>query len=109
MKMPCDMHKVLEEQSDSIILYTIVWLCSCCYSKKGATWSFTRAPEPNDINWQNMGVSGTAKCCRRSLSYFVSLLTVGITFGIVATIKMEQDAYIKEHENDDLENKSLQE
>jgi hypothetical protein len=48
---------------------------------------FERAPEPTDIFWENLGVSTISRVFSSLLSWFFTVLIIGVSFGIIAIIK----------------------
>ena len=47
-------------------------------------------PEPEDINWGNLGLTDCQKFCRLCITIFVSLLMVGISLLIVYALSTVQ-------------------
>ena len=41
-----------------------------------------RAPEPDEIKWENIGFSKNAKRCRKLLIYFLAAVLIGVTLAI---------------------------
>jgi|JI6StandDraft_1071083.scaffolds.fasta_scaffold16528_5 hypothetical protein len=62
-------------------------LCLCCKKKVegfklgGAT--ITRAPEPEDIIWENIGLPPAQRFFRKTFTYVISILTLGLSFYII--------------------------
>jgi len=50
----------------------------------------SKAPEPEDIIWENIGVSFQSIILRKLLTYFILLLLLGGSFGIVYVLTMLQ-------------------
>ena len=50
--------------------------------------SIEKAPEPEDIIWENLGISTFEKVKRKLLTYFVTFLLLGISF--VAVLRLSQ-------------------
>ena len=49
------------------------------------SWNFERAPEPNDIFWENLGVKKSELLLRRIISYFLIFsLIFGAIYGIIS-------------------------
>jgi hypothetical protein len=69
----------------------IRYYLSCCQnalyfqleSKFESKVVVTRAPEPEDIIWDNIGISSCSIYLRKLMTYFVTLLLLGASFGIV--------------------------
>ena len=89
MKKPTDMLKVLRGQSDSFLLRFLKMFCGCCCSKTGK-WIFERAPEPDDIQWENLEVSTCMRIINNIGSYLVSILVIGIANALIFGIKIQQ-------------------
>lgn len=49
-----------------------------------------RAPEPEDIIWENIGHKDCAIYCRKLLTYTVTALLLGASFGIVFGLSKAQ-------------------
>jgi hypothetical protein len=49
---------------------------------KGHFVSIQRAPEPDDINWANCGISLVGTICRRLIGLFVTLVFLGVGAGV---------------------------
>lgn len=56
-------------------------------------YSVRRAHEPVDIVWENFGLTFWQKQLRRVLSIIVSLIIVGMSFGIMILLKMFQNNF----------------
>lgn len=50
----------------------------------------SRAPEPEDINWNNIGVEFGSIVCRKFVTYFVTAALLGASFGIVYGLTLIQ-------------------
>lgn len=66
------------------------FLCCCVYSDKkkrmlrrAHSLIVERAPEPEDVLWENLQYSSTSRFFRMILVYFISLILIGIGFGII--------------------------
>lgn len=97
------MLKVLRGQSDSFLLRFLKLFCGCCCSKTGK-WIFERAPEPDDIQWENLEVSTCMRICNNFGSYFVSIIVIGLSNALIFYIKLQQSA-IKERLQKELSEK----
>jgi hypothetical protein len=80
-------------------------LCSCCFEKSYkrkikllTTLKVEEAPEPSDIIWQNLEFSDLNKILRKIGIYFITILLISISFGIVILLNYIQNKY-----KDDLE------
>ena len=52
----------------------------------------SRAPEPEDINWGNIGVDFCSIVIRKCLTYLVTGLLLGASFGIVYGLIQVQES-----------------
>ncbi|KAL4487639.1 hypothetical protein ABPG72_017428 [Tetrahymena utriculariae] len=59
----------------------------------------SKAPEPGDINWENIEVSSLSKILRRSISIFVSAGLIGCCYVIIFYIQQSQDNYKRKQTN----------
>jgi hypothetical protein len=48
------------------------------------------APEPSDVNWENLHVGLTNRTLREILTFLVSIVFLGICFGLIIAIKIVQ-------------------
>ena len=62
LKKDTHMTKVIGDEGDNLIVRFCKAFCSCFFDSS-SLWEFRRAPEPSDINWQNMGVGMVRRCC----------------------------------------------
>jgi len=56
-------------------------------------WTFERATEPTDINWENLGVGLIRRTCQTIFSYFLTFCILGICSLIIWAIKEKEAAY----------------
>jgi hypothetical protein len=56
----------------------------------------TRAPEPEDVIWENIGIPDYSIILRKILTYFVTILLLCASFGIVYGLTMLQFTYTNE-------------
>ena len=56
-------------------------------------WTFERATEPSDINWENLGVGVIRRFCQTIFSYFITFCLLGICALIIWAIKERETAY----------------
>jgi len=78
----------------------IRYVLSCCQnalyfkinnqSNESLNIVVSKAPEPEDIIWENIGVSFQSIILRKLLTYFILLLLLGGSFGIVYVLTMLQ-------------------
>ncbi|KAL4437580.1 hypothetical protein ABPG74_017818 [Tetrahymena malaccensis] len=61
--------------------------------------SVSRAPEPGDINWENIEISSFQKILRRSISVIVSAGLIGCCYVIIFYIQQSQDNYKRKQTN----------
>jgi hypothetical protein len=52
-----------------------------------------RAPEPEDIVWENIGIPDCSIVLRKLLTYFVTVVLLGASFGIAYGLTMLQLTY----------------
>ena len=58
--------------------------CCCCYDKNEIQYSyFERAMEPTDVFWEHLDVSDYRYVVKTIGSFFVSMLLIGVSFGII--------------------------
>jgi hypothetical protein len=70
----------------------------CCF-RKSSFWHFKRAPEPSDINWQNLGVSTLRRICQTGMIYIItSGILVACAF-IINSIKLAEDDVLNDPAN----------
>lgn len=64
-------------------------LFACCYLKEDFyTWD--RAPEPDDVYWENLSVGYWNRLCRTLFSLFVTLIISLVCFFVIAYLVREQ-------------------
>ena len=56
------------------------------------TLDISRAPEPEDIIWENIGHRDCATYCRKFFTFSVTVLLLGISFGIVFGLTKAQES-----------------
>ena len=75
--------QIFEEWNDSSIFHHL----SCCrkpqYDFKGNYVYAELAPEPTDVNWENLSVSTRSRYIRRFFTFFVAAAVLFITFIVV--------------------------
>jgi hypothetical protein len=52
-------------------------------SKVNDEYKFERAPEPSDVFWENLKVSSAYRAYSMIATYFVTILIIGVSFGII--------------------------
>lgn len=62
------------------------------YCYKGKLINVIRAPEPTDILWENLGYPSCEVFRKRMATTFASLLSLGLSFGIIIGIQYVQKA-----------------
>ena len=90
--------KFLSHYKNNIFLYIkilIYIICGCCSNKKDAKWFkigviFERAPEPEDIIYENLEYSNLLKISRIILVYVCSIILIFISFIIVTSLNYLQ-------------------
>lgn len=81
------MYRVLNRQRTGCCFFIYKILCSCCLDKDDY-WIFERAPEPSDINWENMGLTCMDACVRQLVSIVSTLIMLAGSFLAIYFIKM---------------------
>lgn len=86
---------------------TIRYFIRCCPKKtrfnlkdeNGVERDITieRAPEPEDIKWENLSFSVSEKIIRKGCTYFVTLLLLSMSFSIVYFLS----SYERKHQDND--------
>jgi len=97
-------------QDDSLSGKIIRWisknLCCCCREEGEVTkgsHSFRRAPEPTDVYWDNLSVSYLGRFCRVLMTYFFTILLIGVCFGCIYGITILKRDINEDAKNDELE------
>ena len=49
-----------------------------------------RAPNPNDLDWKDLGVTNTTAIQRRVITFFCTILLLGCSFGAMIGLKVAQ-------------------
>ena len=62
--------------------------------------SIARAPEPEDIIWTNIGVDDCSKYIRKFVTYSLTAVLLGISFGIVYGLSVRQNDLTVNNPND---------
>lgn len=55
LKTDADMIKLVRSSVDNLFMRTLKFFCGCCFDPANL-WEYKRAPEPTDINWENLGI-----------------------------------------------------
>lgn len=55
LKKDNQMQKIVDEGGDGLFMKGLKKFCGCFFDAS-SLWEFKRAPEPTDINWQNLGI-----------------------------------------------------
>jgi hypothetical protein len=106
LKNDKDMAKVIEDVGDNLLVRFGKTFCSFCYDSS-SLWEFYRAPEPSDINWQNMGIGAGRRCCQTGFVWFITSIILGICIAIIQTIKTKEDEIKNEYEEAVLKGKKM--
>jgi len=69
-------------------------LCPCLFDDKDF-WDFERAPEPSDIQWENLHITSKSRCARGLLSYALAFLLMAVSAIIIFMLKNYQLTEIK--------------
>ena len=67
-----------------------------------------RAPNPNDIKWNDLGVSMTVVLQRRVTTFFITILLLGCSFGAILGLKVAQFKMNQNSNSKDLNLSSVQ-
>lgn len=86
-KKQSEMYTVLNKQRNGCCWTIIKMFCGCCLEKDDY-WMFERAPEPSDINWENMGLTFAQACFRQLVSVALTLVMLAGSFLLIWRIKM---------------------
>jgi hypothetical protein len=83
-------------------LFAVYFLC-CAFSQKSrdnlrkkVKLTVERAPEPQDIIWENLQYSGFQRIKRTCFVYFITFILIGVSFGIVLGLNYVQSNTNKE-------------
>lgn len=71
------------------------WICCKDISKEymsfhNETLFVERAPEPNDIIWENLGYSDSFKIKRRFITNLLTLALLGVCFAVICLVSVGQ-------------------
>lgn len=77
---------MLRLQKEGLCFWLYKLLCGCCLDKDDY-WKFERAPEPTDVNWENMGLTACDSCLRQFASLIGTFLMIAISFIAIYFIK----------------------
>lgn len=94
-KTAADMDKVTAAPEDNILVDTFVSLFSCCFDAS-RLWKFERAPEPTDINWQNLGIGLCRRICQTTMVYLITGILLAVCGVIIWAIKKAKDAEVED-------------
>ena len=87
LSTPQDQLKVLEKQDSAVFGKFKRTLFGCCYGSNESKWIFERAPEPTDINWENLKHGTMTRILSGIGVYIATGLLIMCCLGIIATIK----------------------
>jgi hypothetical protein len=93
--------QVLTEARDGLFVQILKSIFGCCLPNH-MQWTWERAPEPNDIFWENLGVSSIERIVSGFLSFFATVILIGACFGLITAIKIGQENYMKNQEGKEL-------
>lgn len=71
--------------------------CGCCSGTSLGSMIFEKAPEPNDIFFENMQYTFMHKVCMTFVTYSVSFILVGACFGIIWALNVGKNNYVAKH------------
>ena len=74
------MRKVVEKSHTNIFFFKL---------QKGS-YKITRAKEPNDIIWENFGLTGAQKFIKKLISFLITFIIIAISFTIIYAFKVIQ-------------------
>ena len=97
MERPSDASYIIDRQvapALKLVLSFICCLCSGCFPK-GFWWTYTRAPEPSDIYWQNLGIPTYSRIARGTVSFIATTSIMAVCIGFISLLK-EWQLSIKE-------------
>eukprot|EP00357_Protocruzia_adherens_P031247 CAMPEP_0115022088 /NCGR_PEP_ID=MMETSP0216-20121206/31305_1 /TAXON_ID=223996 /ORGANISM="Protocruzia adherens, Strain Boccale" /LENGTH=1152 /DNA_ID=CAMNT_0002394631 /DNA_START=120 /DNA_END=3578 /DNA_ORIENTATION=- len=83
----------------SVSIFTKLWyiiLSKCCGSQqtfqfKGRILSAERAPEPSDVMWENLGVTGAKRFRNTLTTSIATLILLGLAFGVLMLLSLWQE------------------
>ena len=82
------MYSLLAMFDDSPFSKFVRWIkkkfCGCCVDNQvGTRYSIERAPEPNDVFWENLNIKPHVRYQNVAITYFATLCVIGACFGII--------------------------
>lgn len=87
---PSDVMKVIKEEDGFFWgRFKRMIMPSCCFSNE-TFWMFERAPEPDDIYWENMNYTTCERVFRSFWSYIFTVFIIGGSLAILVFIKKWQ-------------------
>jgi hypothetical protein len=90
------MYSLLAVFDDSLFSRFIRWVkkkfCHCCINNEvGTRYSLERAPEPNDVFWENLNISSAVRYQYVFMTYLATFLVIGVCFGIIWGINVAKE------------------
>lgn len=89
------MQKVIDSIGDNLLVKFYKVFCSCFFDAS-SLWEFYRAPEPSDINWQNMGVGAFRRTIQTGFVWVITVIILILCAVIINAIKNAEDRIKKE-------------
>lgn len=96
--------RLIQAYNKSRINLCCVRFCCCCVNKKEykrklfiKKWlKVSQAVEPSLINWENLGLSRKARCCRITFATIVALILLFLTTIAILYAKVQENALTKD-------------
>lgn len=71
-----------------ILLEILQSICCCCdLINPATTWTFKRATEPTDINWENLGIGIIRRYIQTALVYIATTIILVLCGAMIYAIK----------------------
>ncbi len=75
-------------------------LCCCCSKHDLTSIMFAPAAEPTDVYWEHLDSSDFTKIKNTIFTYVISLVLVGVCFGIIYGLTVGKINYVADHKKD---------
>ena len=86
---------LVSASTDNLFMRVLKFFC-CCFFDASSFWEFKRAPEPTDINWENLGIGTIRKLCQRILVWGWTVIILIVCAVCINAIKVSEEKYRKE-------------